>query len=676
MPDLDRDHPAEPGPPARRPAADAARTGPAVGPLSAGGMLSMQRAAGNAATAAALDVQRWTNSVLSFKSNAELVRAALDDDDAGAAKQINDVKGVPVPDILKLIDLLNRKGSTWGRDVMAMLLFWESVGPDLITVANADGGARWKLSVAKVPTLTSDLPAIAALKTAFPKDVLALAQSTLADNRTFVVKEMGALGISTDPTVTGAQLTTGQHDRMRDLQDAAAVIARLQAAQEHARTLNVGWRLENLDGAPPPASLGGTEGAGYVPPSTGATRMYVPVTFDPFAKPELDQAPVDAPLIPVVGRNSVVPYAQVNTLYATATSFTELFLEKYPEVYAITRDGKSASTAAFAQQKDMVAARDQIGVGMHKLIGDIEGAQTKLGEDLDPLDLVPLHARMTGSGLKPAGGTIAWNEPVAALAAKEVVGDHDFQRALRSMAIDVAANALFMVAPLTGAGAMLVMLAGIGVLGAKAKFSADRAAALTQAAGTAAAPGTALVDAGTVDMATKQAEADKVAVELAVLQAGVDAAVGSAVQSGTRVAELEGQLSGKLANPLLHEGPNTHAYIDATGPRVRAYESETIQVLGEEHGCHSCGKRDAGKYGTWIGDHQPPTGLVRRGIVNGQQILVPHCESCSGLQSVLVREITELWSALQVARGRPAPPGVLPPVVVPPTAPTGGRDGG
>ena len=87
---------------------------------------------------------------------------------------------------------------------------------------------------------------------------------------------------------------------------------------------------------------------------------------------------------------------------------------------------------------------------------------------------------------------------------------------------------------------------------------------------------------------------------------------------------------------LLNEGQYAKGFIDATGPRVSEYESETIQLLGDEFGCHSCGTIDPGQYGTWIGDHQPATALVNAGIRDEPQILVPHCESCSNKQSKAV----------------------------------------
>jgi hypothetical protein len=80
--------------------------------------------------------------------------------------------------------------------------------------------------------------------------------------------------------------------------------------------------------------------------------------------------------------------------------------------------------------------------------------------------------------------------------------------------------------------------------------------------------------------------------------------------------------------------------------------------------------RDPGPYGTWHGDHQPPTGLVTSGLATPHQILVPHCEACSARQGNLVREIVQLWNELQLARGKLGVPSTVPPVAVP----NGGSD--
>jgi hypothetical protein len=613
-------------------------------------------------------VRRWTNPIISLKSNQELLDAALNEGDVAALKQVDDVSSLSLNQVLQLIDLLNAKGDGWGRDATVMYLLWNSIGADLITVANQNDAARWRLSVTKVSSLATDLAPIAQLRTRFPQDVQALALETLNGNRDLVRQQMQTLGISPDPAVTGAAPSIEEEARIKQLQDAAGSVARLQAAQEHARGLMVGWQRESGSGAPPGADTPSAEGMQAGMPSTPGVNpaMFTPVAYDPLAKPDYVQAPVSSPLVSVFGQGQVVPYDEVDSKYKATVAVMEFLLGRYPELYAISRDGKSAATADFAKQTDPRAARDQLGAGMHKLLADLDGAVSKLGGDLDVLDLVPLHARMTQHGLRPSGGPVAWNDPVPSMVAKDVVGDHDFNRAMAALGIEVAANALFLVAPLLGLGGLLAFVAGAGLLAGKAKIDTDRADALVQAAKTAAGPGTALVADATVDAAQKEAEADKVALELLAIETVVMVALSGAVANGTKVAEMEAKLAAMLKDPLLTEGPSARGYIDATGPRVTKYQSETIQLLGEEYGCHTCGAREPGQYGTWIGDHQPPTGLVARQLATGEQILVPHCEACSSRQGRLVRDIVDLWNQLQLAKGAPSVPNAVPPVVAPP----------
>lgn len=614
-------------------------------------------------------IQRWTNPVVSLKSNADLISAALNEDDVAAAKQIDDVSGLSNDQKLQIVDLLNRKGDGWGRDAEVALKLWRSFGTDLLAVANSDGGGRWKSSVGKTPSLATDLQPIADLRTQFPQDVLALAQSTLEGNRNFVMEKMTELGISLDPGVTGAQPTQDEETRIQDLQNAAAAVARLQAAQEHARTLNVGWRMAT-EGPPPGSGFAGEPGAGPMPTMGPSATYFYPQTYDPLAKPEYIQQPMDTPpLVNVLGKGTVLPYQEVDDKFKATATWVEFFLGRFPELYAIVREGKSADTAAFSSVTDPRAARDQLGAAMHKLLKDIEHTTEKLGGDLNVLDLVPVHTRMTQQGIKPPGGAVAWNEPVQAKTAMDLVADHDFNQALAAIGIELAANALFLLAPITGVGALFALLGGVTILGAKAKMSADRAADLTEAAATAAKPGTALVSDVTVDAAQKEAESDKAAVALAILQAGTETAFAAAAQSGTKIAELEARMNTMLKDPLLIEGSHTGGYIEPSGPRVTSYESQTIQVLGEEYGCHSCGAKDPGQYGTWVGDHQPPTALVDRNIASaGHQILVPHCEICSSRQGNLVREIVKVFNELQLAKGLPGSPDVVPPVLTPPAS--------
>jgi RHS repeat-associated protein len=76
--------------------------------------------------------------------------------------------------------------------------------------------------------------------------------------------------------------------------------------------------------------------------------------------------------------------------------------------------------------------------------------------------------------------------------------------------------------------------------------------------------------------------------------------------------------------------------IPATGPRVTPAQSKQIQQMGNTHGCHTCGARQPGGNGTWVGDHQLPTGFNPAGR---PQTLQPQCHACSRTQGGWVSSI-------------------------------------
>jgi hypothetical protein len=124
-----------------------------------------------------------------------------------------------------------------------------------------------------------------------------------------------------------------------------------------------------------------------------------------------------------------------------------------------------------------------------------------------------------------------------------------------------------------------------------------------------------------------------------------------------------------LASDLLHVGAFAGRYEPLSAPRISGDEAaarqfkyadpatlKRIQLLGAQHGCHSCGRRYWGRPGTFIADHQPANKLVvldteaRRGTLSGrarallglgprpmEQRFLPQCKPCAQLQSVAAR---------------------------------------
>ncbi len=79
--------------------------------------------------------------------------------------------------------------------------------------------------------------------------------------------------------------------------------------------------------------------------------------------------------------------------------------------------------------------------------------------------------------------------------------------------------------------------------------------------------------------------------------------------------------------------------------RVTGSESKRIQLLGDRYGCHTCGVRQpGGRYGTWVGDHMPPTSQAG----GASQQLYPQCAFCSAQQGGLLshgttRLVNHIW---------------------------------
>jgi hypothetical protein len=299
--------------------------------------------------------------------------------------------------------------------------------------------------------------------------------------------------------------TAQQADEIRAMQSAAAEVAKLQKAQEEARRIYVGYELRSR------ASFTG-----------GVVNTIEPVTFDPYAGPPgMRSYPSGAWIAGV--EVEVQPYEKVKGLYDQASDAIAGFLAAYPALYAVSREGKSETTAAFAGIASPAQAREELAKNMRALFNDIEETQTKLDAgDLDPLDLTPVHAQLLGGTAAPSG--TRWNEALPRQVVQDLIKGHEFTQALKALGLQTAAMALFMLAPLTGGASLYVMLAGLAVTGAKYYLSEQQYEQLAQASKTGATPGTELVTGGQVEQAKMIADADAIALALAVLAVGVAAA--------------------------------------------------------------------------------------------------------------------------------------------------------
>ncbi|KQX01363.1 hypothetical protein ASC94_01635 [Massilia sp. Root418] len=72
-----------------------------------------------------------------------------------------------------------------------------------------------------------------------------------------------------------------------------------------------------------------------------------------------------------------------------------------------------------------------------------------------------------------------------------------------------------------------------------------------------------------------------------------------------------------------------------------------LKNLGVAVGCHTCTdvpvQNNPYRNISWIADHQPPTALVARGLMELPQIVYPHCWDCSETQAQMVAKLCRLF---------------------------------
>jgi hypothetical protein len=74
-----------------------------------------------------------------------------------------------------------------------------------------------------------------------------------------------------------------------------------------------------------------------------------------------------------------------------------------------------------------------------------------------------------------------------------------------------------------------------------------------------------------------------------------------------------------------------------------------LKGLGAAVGCHTCTdvavQNNPYRNIHWIADHQPPTALVARGLMELPQVVYPHCWNCSERQSKMVANLCRLFES-------------------------------
>ena len=115
----------------------------------------------------------------------------------------------------------------------------------------------------------------------------------------------------------------------------------------------------------------------------------------------------------------------------------------------------------------------------------------------------------------------------------------------------------------------------------------------------------------------------------------------SGVASAFIFRALGGRFSSVLPSHLLRPGSFAREWISARSSLATEKERHIIQRIGQQHGCHSCGKRGVKQFNA---DHQPPNKLngTGGGADNASntalQKLYPQCKKCSGMQGSLIAQ--------------------------------------
>lgn len=460
------------------------------------------------------------------------IEAALQSRRPADVKAIGDFSYATEAEKLQLIAILLDQIWVGGHDEAALRAIWASIGDRMISVASANL-KLWRDCIVRGAGL-DDLPQVEALREAFRGDVRAVATDNLARNHVFVLGELQRL--EQKPATAAAKPAPD----MGRLQTAAAVVAKLQKAQEAVR----GKVVVGFD---------------QVPFADGPTPSFAPSLFDPDRPPQFAENPMSFGL-PTM---KVTPYAEVKQLYDAVDEQLRRWLAAFPTLYAIARQNRSADTQSFAELKDPGTAQSTLVAALRALISDIEGAQDKLKRgDLDPLDLTPVQARLLAG--VPAASGVDWRAALPSEVGHKLVEGRQFNRALRDLGFTLP-QALILLAPLTGGASLIAALTVVGVglslgaQGAKTYLSIQEAARLEQASKTGALPGTELVTRSQADWARAEMMADIAALALTAIPLALEGglALGSRAMRGAvqnmppqTPALMEGASGGRAKPPM------------------------------------------------------------------------------------------------------------------------------
>lgn len=311
----------------------------------------------------------------------------------------------------------------------------------------------------------------------------------LKSNLELAKKEMAQLGIpETEGQGQNADLSAENEKKMKDIQDAAALVGDAMKAKKHLEELQVGF-----------TTRGGAHKVYYRKPGESASRFVWRQYFRD-GPPEMSTLPDGAQ----VNGPKTFPYSEVKGHYDAVNGIIEGYSAKYPGLYTLALGGQLEE---LVKKDSPQQVQTMMGEGLRTLVANIQKAQPMISSgDLDHLELLPIHAQLTNSDPK-------WSTQIGRWFVKQEVEGHEDAEFWQSLGLGTLAAVAFVVAELATFGTAtfwIAAAAGAGASGLQAGMSIEKYMDMDTASKAAVSPSSQLVYEGQVSAAALAAVLDTV----------------------------------------------------------------------------------------------------------------------------------------------------------------------
>ncbi|MCQ3928972.1 MAG: hypothetical protein DPW16_00810 [Chloroflexi bacterium] len=336
-----------------------------------------------------------------------------------------------------------------------------------------------------------NIPCLKDLTTKFKEDTQGLALKYLNSNQELVKKEMEQLGVDGESGKPHQSLGEEQEKRLKEIQEAAGILADAMQAKRHLDQLQVGYTTKNKPG-PPLAKI-----------RNGPDMTYVWEQYFHEGPPEMTS-------IPGQGRGSdkLQPFSEVKAHADELNGIIEGYSAKYPGLYPLAQAGRLEE---LVKADSPQAVQSMMGEGLRDLAANIKKAIPMISSnDLDYRDLLPIHGQLMGG---TAGGKFNWASPVGKFIIKEEVEGHESAQFWVNLGLGALAAAAFVIAELATFGTAtfwIAAAAGVGAGAIQAGMSIENWADMSTASKTAVSPSSQLIYDGQVSAAALAAVLDTV----------------------------------------------------------------------------------------------------------------------------------------------------------------------